>query len=151
MCQQLAVTNREKITACLQEPELYHRMLTKDLHYLLFRDQVIIFISYTFNSNCLINAPNVLFPHTLSGSCLISSANSNLNDRIMSCFCEAWRAKLKSWKLCQYKRWPAMQDYQLKHSYALILVSMLCINILQLFSESAFRRHVRKMSCWSTM
>lgn len=57
MCQQLAVMDSEKITACLQEPELYHQMLTKDLHYLLFRDQVIVFISYIFNLNYLINAP----------------------------------------------------------------------------------------------
>lgn len=57
MCQQLAVMDSEKITACLQEPKLYHRKLTKDLHYLLFRDQVIVFISYIFNSNYLINAP----------------------------------------------------------------------------------------------
>lgn len=65
LCQQLAVTDSEKITACSQEPELYHRMLTKDLHYLLFRDQVIVFISYIFNSNYLINASKCTI-HALS-------------------------------------------------------------------------------------
>lgn len=55
MCQQLAVLDSEKVTACSQKPELYHRMLTKDFHYLLFKDQVIVFI-YIFNSNYLINA-----------------------------------------------------------------------------------------------
>jgi len=86
MCQQLAVTDSENTTACLQKRELYHRMLTKDLHYLLFRDQVIVFISYIFNSNYLINAPKCTIP-ALSALCLISRANFDLNYRIMSCFC----------------------------------------------------------------
>lgn len=56
MCHQLAVMDREKSTACSQEPELCHRMLTNDLYYLLFGDQAIGFISYIFHSNYLINA-----------------------------------------------------------------------------------------------
>lgn len=56
-CQSLAVMKSEKITACLQELELYHKMLIKDLHYLLFRDQVIFFNSYIFNSYYFVNVP----------------------------------------------------------------------------------------------
>lgn len=38
-CQQLAVMDSERVT-WFQEPELYHRMLTKDLNYFLFKDSL---------------------------------------------------------------------------------------------------------------
>lgn len=56
-CQSLAVMKSEKITECLQELELYHKMLIKDLHYLSFRDQVIFFNNYIFNSYYFVSAP----------------------------------------------------------------------------------------------
>lgn len=56
-CQSLAVMKSEKITECLQELELYHKMLIKELHYLSFRDQVIFFNSY-INSYYFVSAPN---------------------------------------------------------------------------------------------
>lgn len=37
-CQQLAVMDSEQATTWFQEPELYHRTLTKDLNYFLFWD-----------------------------------------------------------------------------------------------------------------
>lgn len=147
-CQQLAVIDRERVTTCFQEPELYHRTLTKDLNYFLFRDC----LCYILNLNCLINAPKCMhWVHTL---CHISSANSDLSYQIVSYFCKPilWdkpeKQHQKSWKQ-SYKRWLITPNYCLKHTLA--LVSTLCTNVLQLLPERGFQGQARKMSCLSTM
>lgn len=149
-CQQLAAMDSEWVATCFQEPELYHRMLTKNLNYFLFRDYL-----------CLLHL-KLKLPHkcskmhALSRLCHISRANSDLSYQTVSCFCKhlLWnmpeKQHQKSWKL-PHKRWPITPNCCLKHSYTLVLISTLCTNVLQLLPERGFQRQARKMSCLSTM